>query len=55
MEPERLRWLESTDKWQGVWKVVRVWSRKTLEKASGRVLDVAADDDDDEDEDDDSG
>jgi hypothetical protein len=46
--------LESADRKQGVWKVVRVWSRKTLEKASERVLDVAGDDDDEE-EDEDSG
>ena len=48
--------LESTDNWQGVWKVVRVWSKKTLERASGRVLDVGGDgQDEDEDDDDDSG
>lgn len=29
-----------------MWKWVRVWSRRTLEKASERVADVQGDDDD---------
>ncbi|GFF51050.1 E3 ubiquitin-protein ligase MARCH11 [Aspergillus udagawae] len=33
-----------------VWKGVRTWSRKTLEKAGERVMDVPLPDDDDEDE-----
>lgn len=35
---------------QTVWKGVRVWSRRVLEKASERVMDVGdgADDDDDD-------
>jgi hypothetical protein len=39
-----------TDKSQGVWKVVRIWSKKTLEKASGRVLDIGGDEGDDDDD-----
>lgn len=36
---------------RGVWKGVRAWSRRTLEKASERVMDVpGVDDDDEEDE-----
>ena len=31
-----------------VWKGVRAFSRKTLEKAGEKVLDVAGDDDDDD-------
>ena len=30
---------------QAVWKFVRNWSRRTLEKASERVVDVQGDDD----------
>jgi hypothetical protein len=30
---------------QAVWKFVRNWSRRTLEKASDRVVDVQGDDD----------
>lgn len=33
---------------QAVWKGVRAWSRKTLEKAGERVVDVHGEDDDDE-------
>lgn len=36
-----------------VYKGVRAWSRRTLEKAGEKVMDVAADDDDDDDETDD--
>ena len=35
---------------QGVYKGVRAWSRRTLEKAGERVMDVAGDDNDDDDE-----
>ncbi|EON64755.1 hypothetical protein W97_03988 [Coniosporium apollinis CBS 100218] len=38
----------------GVWKAVRTWTRRTLEKAGERVMDVQVDDDD-EDEDDEPG
>ena len=40
-----------------VWKGVRAWSRRTLEQAGERVMDVPGkdeDDDDDDDDDDDS-
>ncbi len=37
-----------TNSVQGVYKGVRAWSRRTLEKASERVMDVAGDDDYDE-------
>lgn len=37
-----------TDDEQGVYKGVRAWSRRTLEKASERVMDVPLDDDEDE-------
>lgn len=33
----------------GVWKAVRAWSRRTLEKAGERVMDVHGDDDDQDD------
>ena len=33
---------------QAVYKGVRAWSRRTLEKASERVMDVAGDDDDED-------
>ncbi|KAG8531044.1 uncharacterized protein KY384_004401 [Bacidia gigantensis] len=36
--------------WQAVYKGVRAWSRRTLEKASERVLDIPVDNDDDEEE-----
>ena len=39
-----------TNRLQAVYKGVRSWSRRTLEKASERVMDVAGDDDDDDDE-----
>ena len=35
---------------QGVYKGVRAWSRRTLEKAGERVMDVAGDDIDDDEE-----
>ncbi len=35
---------------QAVYKGVRAWSRRTLEKAGERVMDVAGDDDDDDDD-----
>lgn len=35
---------------QGVYKGVRAWSRRTLEKAGERVMDVAGEDDYGEDE-----
>lgn len=34
-----------------VWKSVRAWSRRTLERASERVMDVPGDDNDDDDDD----
>jgi hypothetical protein len=37
-----------TDKRQAVYKGVRVWSRRTLERAGERVMDVQGDDDDDD-------
>lgn len=36
---------------QAVYKGVRAWSRRTLEKAGERVMDVAGDDDDGDEED----
>jgi hypothetical protein len=36
--------------YQGVYKAVRVWSLRTLEKAGDRVMDVSVDDGDDEEE-----
>ncbi|OJD33342.1 ring finger domain protein [Diplodia corticola] len=33
----------------GVWKAVRAWARRTLEKASERVMDVPVDDDEEDD------
>lgn len=38
------------DKLQTVWKGVRSWSRRTLEKAGERVMDVQGDDNDDDDD-----
>lgn len=39
-----------------VWKMVRAWSRRVLEKACERVMDVQGDNaDDDDDEDNDAG
>jgi hypothetical protein len=35
---------------QAVYKGVRAWSRRTLEKAGERVMDVQGDNDDDQDE-----
>lgn len=35
---------------QAIYKGVRAWSRRTLERAGERVMDVQGDDDDDEDE-----
>ena len=40
---------------QAVWKGVRNLSRRTLEKAGERVMDVPGDDDDDEEEQDQQG
>ena len=39
------------DSWQGVYKGVRAWSRRTLEKAGERVMDVTSNDENDEDDD----
>lgn len=36
------------DEVQAVYKGVRAWSRRTLEKAGESVMDVAGDEDDDE-------
>ena len=38
------------DSFQGVYKGVRAWSRRTLEKAGERVMDVSSDDNDDAEE-----
>jgi len=38
---------------QAVWKAVRSWSKRTLEKSGERVMNVQGDDDEDEDEDED--
>lgn len=35
-----------------IWKLVRAWSRRTLESAGERVMDVPGSTDEDEDEDD---
>ena len=35
---------------QAVWKGVRSWSKRTLQKAGERVMDVQGDDDDDGDD-----
>lgn len=35
---------------QAVYKGVRAWSRRTLEKAGERVMDVAGDEEDDDDD-----
>jgi hypothetical protein len=39
-----------TDKRQAIYKAVRVWSRRALERAGERVMDVQGGDDDDDDE-----
>ena len=39
------------DNMQTVWKAVRAWSRRVLEKASERVMDIGDGNDDDEDDD----
>lgn len=36
------------DSIQAIYKGVRVWSRRTLERAGERVMDVQGDDDDDD-------
>lgn len=38
----------NADNDQAVYKGVRVWSRRTLEKAGERVMDVQGDNDDDD-------
>lgn len=43
-------WTWCTDIQQSVWKGVRGWSRRTLERAGERVMDVQGANDDDEDE-----
>lgn len=37
-----------SDTKQAIYKGVRVWSRRTLERAGERVMDVQGDDDDDD-------
>jgi hypothetical protein len=41
-------WLTVTDNYQAVYKGVRVWGRRTLQKAGERVMDVPLPDDEDE-------
>lgn len=36
--------IHKSDHNQGVWKAVRAWSRRTLEKAGERVMDVHGND-----------
>ena len=41
-------WIIPTDTGQAIYKGVRVWSRRTLERAGERVMDVQGDDDGDD-------